>query len=832
MATPVLVRPAEEHARASPGGLTSAEVERRRRAGGKQSPTPPTSRSYAKIVRDNLLTFINAVLFGLAIALIALGRTSDALISVGVVAVNIAVGLVQEIRAKRVLDRIAVLTRPRVTVVRDGLQQMIDPWEVVSGDLLVATAGDQIVADGVVVGNRVADVDESLLTGESDRAPKGNGDRVFAGTFCAGGTLEYVADHIGPESTANKLAASARAFRRVLTPLQHEINRVVRVSLAVVMLFEVLVALANALDRTSLVDSVRMAVVIAGLIPNGLFLAIAVAYAMSAVRIVGRGALVQQANAIESLSHVDVLCLDKTGTLTTNRFTGAQTLPSSGSDAEFRRVLGTYAASSSDSNRTMTALRTAFPEPPLPVEDEILFSSARKWSAVTLAEPAGARHYILGAPDVLKPHLRSGALLPEEAEQWASTGLRVLLLTRAPGQPQSDGDADADASLPYVLEPLGLVALCEELRPDAAQTLAEFAAVGVQLSLLSGDDPQTVAAVARQAGMSCGRLISGCESTQLDADELSETALNGGVFGRLAPDQKEKIISALRARGHYVAMIGDGVNDVPALKAANLAIAMESGTAVSRAVSDIVLLHDNFGSLPFALREGQRIRGGMHAILKLFLTRVLYMAMLIVMTAVVDIGFPFAPRQNALLTLLTVGIPTLALAAWARPMEPRQQSASVFGFVLPAACALAVMGMSVYMGYLLLVPLLHGQSAIEAISSTDLRSVAQTALTTASILCGLLLILFVQPHGESISSWRDVHWKHAALALVLTAGFTIIALVPRLRAMFELQPLTSADFILLALVAMVWAAGLQQLWRWDLLARLLGTSTRVQRVGT
>ncbi len=828
--TPILIQPATarspETAAALPRGLTSAEVELRR-AGGRKQAALPTSRSYARILRDNLLTFINAVLFGLAAALIALGRTSDALVSVGVVAVNMAVGLAQEIRAKRVLDRIAVLTRPHVTVVRDGLQQTIDPSEVVIGDLLVATGGDQIVADGVAVGNHAADVDESLLTGESRRAPKRQGDRVFAGTFCASGTLEYVAEQVGTESTANKLAASARAFRRVLTPLQHEINRVVRVSLAVVMLFEVLVALANALDRTSLVESVRMAVVIAGLIPNGLFLAIAVAYAMSAVRIVGRGALVQQANAVESLSHVDALCLDKTGTLTTNGFRFADTLALNGSDADFRAILGTYAASSSDSNRTLAALRTALPMSPLPVSAEVLFSSARKWSAVTLAEPTGERHYLLGAPDVLKPHLQNTIALPHEAEQWASTGLRVLLLTRSAVQPQAR--SDLDPLIPNGLEPLGLFALIEDLRPDAAQTLAEFAAVGVRLSLVSGDDPRTVAAVATHAGMSCEKLISGSELAQFSPSELSKIALNGAIFGRLAPDQKETIVSALRASGHYVAMIGDGVNDVPALKAADLAIAMQSGTAVSRAVSDIVLLRDNFGSLPFALHEGQRIRGGMHSILKLFLTRVLFMAMLIVMTAVVDVGFPFAPKQNALLTLLTVGLPTLALAAWARPMEPRQQSSSVFDFVIPAAFALAIMGIGVYMGYLLLGPLLEGWSAIEAVGSSDLRSIAQTALTTFAILCGLLLILFVQPHGESISGWRDVSWKHAALTLVLMAGFAMIAMNQTLRLMFELQPLSAIDGLLLGFVAVVWAVCLHWMWRWDLLARLLGTSSPPSR---
>jgi cation-transporting ATPase E len=803
-------------------GLTTQEVRARQLAGLTNATALPTSRGYTRIFRDNIFTFINAVLFGLAIALIALGRTSDALMSVGIVAVNMIVGLVQEIHAKRVLDRIAVLTRPTVTVVRDGLPQTVDPGEVVVGDLLLATTGEQVAADGVAIGDRAADADESLLTGESRRVPKKNGDRVFAGTFCAAGTLEYVADRVGVESTANKVANSARAFRRVLTPLQQEINRVVRVSVVVVVVFETLVALANALDRTTLVEGVRMAVVIAGLIPNGLFLAIGAAYAMGAVRLVGNGALVQQANAVESLSHVDVLCLDKTGTLTTNGLTLARTFPLNGSDAEFRHLLGVYAASSSDSNRTILALRSALPAAATPRLCEVLFSSAHKWSGITLAEPDGQASYILGAPDVLWAHLGPAEKLPSEVQQWVASGTRVLLLVRSPdGLPWH---FEVEPQLPEGLEPLGVVGMSDQLRPDAARTLRDFASVGVQLKLLSGDDPATVGAVAASAGMPCATHISGPELDGISGDDLRDIAVRETIFGRLGPDQKEKLIRALRAKGHYVAMIGDGINDVAALKASNLAIAMQTGTAAARSVSDLLLLQDNFAALPFALREGQRIRGGMRGILKLFLTRVLYMALLIVMLSVVDVGFPFAPKQNALVTLLTVGLPTLAHAAWAGPREPRQLTASIFEFVVPAACTLAFTALGVYIGYLFVGPLLGGQSPFEVLGSLQWRALARTAVTTVSIMCGILLILFVQPHGESISHWHDVDSKHAALALALAAAFGVIAFVPGLRAMFEMQAMHATDYLLLACVAGAWAFCLHWIWRWRLLDRLLGTT--------
>jgi cation-transporting ATPase E len=424
---------------------------------------------------------------------------------------------------------------------------------------------------------------------------------VFAGTFCAGGTLHYIAQGVGAENTATRLASTARTFRRVLTPPQQEVNRVVRISVVVVLGFELLIALANALDRTSLVESVRMAVVIAGLIPNGLFLAIAVAYAMGAVRIAGKGALTQQANAVESMSHVDVLCLDKTGTLTTNGFQLARTLALRGSDAEFRAQLGEYAASTSDSNRTILALRSALRAPPAGVMNEVLFSSARKWSAVTLASAKSTRCYVLGAPDVLEPHLVRGEHVPPAAREWTSRGERVLLLANSTVECQAAGGEDR---IPDGLVPLGLVALAEQLRDDAPQTLSQFAETGVQLTLLSGDDPHAVAAVAVQAGMPRRRLFYGSDLVGLGAEQLADLAAGGAIFGRLSPEQKESLVRALRANGKYVAMVGDGVNDVPALKAANLAVAMQSGTAAARAVSDIVLLDDRFDALPYALKEG------------------------------------------------------------------------------------------------------------------------------------------------------------------------------------------------------------------------------------
>jgi cation-transporting ATPase E len=380
-----------------------------------------------------------------------------------------------------------------------------------------------------------------------------------------------------------------------------------------------------------------------------------------------------------------------------------------------------------------------------------------------------------------------------------AAGKRVLLLASAPDGLGSH--CDQEPRIPCGLEAIGCVALSDELRPDATQTLARFAEVGVQLKLLSGDDPHTVFAVAAQAGMPCD---------------------NDSVLGRLTPDQKEAAVKRMRANGQYVAMIGDGINDIPALKAANLAIAMQSGSAATRAVADLVLLDDNFAALPSALHEGQRIRSGMRTILQIFLTRVLYMAVLIVMLAMVDIGFPFAPKQNALITLLAVGVPMLAFAAWARPSEPRRRASSLIQFVLPAACSLAVVGLAVYMGYLLRGAVVADQSWVDALNSHAFRPLAQTALTTISILCGLLLLVLVDPHGGSISSWRNASPRHVALAAALLAVFAVVSIDPRLRALFELQPLSLTDAVVLASVAGGWAVALHWTWRRRIVERLIG----------
>jgi cation-transporting ATPase E len=800
-------------------GLSEAEAARRCAAGLGNQLAAPTGRTYAEILRENVFTFVNNILFGLGFALLLLGQHTDALVSVGVVAANLLVGVVQEVRAKRILDRIALLTRPTATVIRESQTRTVDPGEIVSGDLLILTPGDQVVADGPVVQGRI-EVDESLLTGESHAVLKQAGDTLHSGTFAASGSAVYRAEQVGAASLANQLTASARAFRRVLTPLQRQVHLVVRLILVLAVTLGLVVLAAAVVDGTSLVESVRMAVVIAGLVPNGLFLAIAVAYALAAIRISGKGLLVQQANAVESLSHVDTLCLDKTGTLTTGRLHLRHLQPIGAPEAQLRQLLGEFVASAASGNHTSSAIGAACPGTPRQVGEEVPFVSARRWSAVQLVDRG---IFVLGAPDVLSPRT-----LLDEVQVWAEQGLRVLLFASAP-EALSLYDAEGQPRLPERLQPLGLIALEDELRPAARETLNGFAAAGVQLKLISGDHPAAAYAIARQVGLAWDHPpITGADLADLDASQLRQVVNSANVFGRIGPRQKHAIIQALRQQGHYVAMVGDGVNDVLALKQADLAVALQSGTQATRSIADLVLLDDSFGALPHVVREGQRIVRGLLDILRLFLVRVLYTALLIVFVGVIHAGFPLGPRHNALLALLTVGIPTLALAAWARPEQlPRGGMLRWLAhFVAPAAWSTALLGFVVYMAYFLpaRAAALHlGPGIEQADALLAARALAQTALTTISILCGLALVVFAEPPspfwtgGAPLS--RDL--RPTLLAVGLLAAYAAIILVPPLRILFDLAPLRATDLVGLSAAAIAWAIGLRWAWRSRLVERLL-----------
>jgi cation-transporting ATPase E len=812
---------------ASQQGLTTQEAEKQRARGLGNNIKIQTSRSYLEIIQENVFTFINNVLFGLGIALVLVGRTSDALVSVVIILINVVVSVIQEIRAKRTLDSIALLARPTANIVRDGRELVTDPAQIVVGDVLIVRPGDQVLVDGVVLSGQM-DADESLLTGESDLVRKVSGTTVYSGSFSVTGTVYFEAQKVGKESLANQLTTGARAFRRVLTPIQQEINLVIRILLLVAVYFEFLLIVNAIINKISFVENIKMSVVIAGLVPNGLFVAIALAYALGAVRIAGKGALVQQANAVESLSNVDILCLDKTGTLTANQIQFNALHPFGVSEAELRLILGDFAASGTAGNRTSEAIAAACPGKAIKPVAEVTFSSERKWSGLVFDTPGRRGTYVLGALEMLEPALAPGSDLGDQAGLWSDQGLRVVLFAWL-SQPVPLGSAEKPA-LPTGLVPLGLVALSDVLRPEASQTLTAFAKAGVQLKIISGDNPQTVVALARQAGLGPELAsISGLDLARLSDGEFSQAAEHNTVFGRISPQQKEQLIHVLRQGGHYVAMIGDGVNDVLSLKQSNLGIAMQSGSQATRSVADIILIGDTFASLPFAVQEGQRIINGMHSILKIFLSRTIFAALAILSTFIIG-SFPFSPKQSSIFALLAVGIPSMALAAWAMPGKPDGEKLirQLLHFVLPASLTMSIFGLIVFAGFFF-------QSYAQFfIANPQLREhelillaqpAAQTALTSFSILCALLLIVFTVPPTRFFAAGNPISkdWRPTFLALGLLAVYFVFLLVPSLSAGFDFLPLTLLDHLLIFLAVAAWTMALRWTWRWRLVDRFLST---------
>jgi cation-transporting ATPase E len=545
------------------------------------------------------------------------------------------------------------------------------------------------------------------------------------------------------------------------------------------------------------------------------------------------------------LSNVDVLCLDKTGTLTTNKLQLDQVEAWQGAREELERVLGVMVASAATRNKTSEAIAAECDQPPQKTVAEVSFSSARKWSAVAFADgplgsPPGSGPlqgiYALGAEEMLRPYLNKVASAPGAASgdgpdggqthtsvaqkivRFTDQGLRVLIIAHHPDPALLHDEGDA-SRLPTGMTPLGLVSLSDELRAEAKEVLEGFIASGVNPKIISGDSPETVAALARQAGFADAKLVSGLELDGMDDAAFDAAAATGNIFGRITPQQKEKLVDALRRRGHYVAMIGDGVNDVLSLKKADLGIAMQSGSQATRGVADIILVNDSFAALGPAVQEGQRIVNGMQDILKLFLTRIATMMLVIVSAWTIGL-FPIAVRQGTLVTLLTVGIPTVLLAIWARPGYRYHQTLirRLMHFVVPPALLSSLLALFIFYVPLALqlTPAARALAAEEFLAAYAPHILAsQTALSAFLIGAGLLLLPFVEPPTEwwvgadSLSG----DWRPTLLAVMLGVAFVVIMLTPGLRAFFDLAPLNIVHVSLVVGSLVVWLFVLRLVWR-------------------
>ena len=740
----------------TPHGLSEEEAARRI---AERGPLPPaaTSRSYASIVRANTLTVFNLILAVFGGLTLAFGDWRDALF-LGILVANTTIGIVQEVRAKRALDRLAALVAPRATVVRGGKTREVAVEDLVAGDLVRLKAGDQVVADGRLGEATALSIDASILTGESEPVSVEAGDEVRSGSFAVEGGGAYLVDAVGPGSYAERIAGEARMFRHPRSPLERAVNRLLfwLVGLMVVLGAILGYALWRRAATPSDAVSTSTAAVLS-MVPEGLVLLVSLTYAVAALRMARRGALAQQLNAIESLAAVDVICTDKTGTLTEAALRVVDLVPAPRHDRdELAAALGRYAASTPERNSTLAAIAEEFPGEPEEAERRVPFSSRRRWSALEI----GGRTLALGAPERFDV-----GTLNTEAARHASEGRRVLAF--ASGAVRLDR-VDGDVPPPPGLEVLGLVVLGERLRPETSAMVEYLLRENVQLKVLSGDDPETAAAIARDAGLRVDSPALAGADLPADPGELREVALRTTVVGRVSPDDKRRFVEALTGAGRYVAMVGDGVNDVPALKASRLAIAQGSGAQMARSVADLVLVGGTFAVVPPMVEQGRQALRNLQRVAKLYVTKSSFAAFLILLIGTTSTAYPLLPRHFSLAATLTIGIPTFFLALapssgpWRSPAFPRE----VARFAVPAG---TLVGIGVLASYLfalnpLRLPLIE----------------ARTVATTVLIVLALYLILVLEATGLR----RRTVVSLAVVALL--AAYVIVLASPPLRDFFKL----------------------------------------------
>jgi len=752
-------------------GLTSEQV-RERVADGRGNDVPTRAgRTLGDIVRTNVLTRFNAVLGALFAVIVVVGPLKDGLFGL-IILVNSLIGIVQELRAKRTLERLAIVGEAKPVVWRDGAPVPVGASEVVLDDVLELGTGDNVVVDGVVVGADALEVDESLLTGEADPVVKHPGDPVMSGSFAVAGTGRYRATRVGRDAYAAKLAEEASRFTLVSSELRAGIDRILRFVTWILLPAGALIIYSQLHGNEDLPSALRGAVAaLVPMVPEGLVLLTSVAFAVGVVRLGQRNCLVQELPAIEGLARVDVVCADKTGTLTENGMRLTEVRPLfAGFAAD--EVLAAFAAADPRPNTSLQAVAEAYPSAPSwPVTAFAAFSSARKWSGASFGSFGD---WVLGAADVLLPRA-SAALVA--AEELGAQGLRVLLLARASVPVDS-------ASAPGEVEPMALVVLAQRVRPDAGETLAYFADQGVTVKVISGDNAVAVGAVASSLGLAgAGAPVDARRLPSALGDEVEE----GAVFGRVTPAQKRDMVAALQERGHTVAMTGDGVNDVLALKDADIGVAMGSGSPATRAVAQIVLLDDRFATLPFVVAEGRRVIGNVERVANLFLVKTVYSVLLAILIGVVGFPFPFQPLHLTLIGGLTIGIPAFFLAL--APNGDRARD----GFVR------RVLRMAVPVGSVAAVATFAAYWISRAVDNGTTQAQDSTTAVITLFLIALWVLGVVA---------RPLVWWKSTLVATMGCCFLLVLLIPFGRSFFELDPtdfssVATALVVSFAAVAMI-----------------------------
>ena len=816
-------------------GLSFKQVAHARAADETNEFDNSSSRSIVAILRANVFTIFNAILASAVVVVLAVGSWQDAVFGF-VLLLNTLTGTIAELRAKRALDNLAVLAAPTAHVIRDGEAKDIEVSQVVLGELLELRSGDQVPADGQVLSSNGCEIDESILTGESVAVRKHENDQVLSGTTVIGGSARIRVTAVGEHSYANRLAMEARKYSVVTSELQEGTNRVltwiswVIVPMTLLLLWSqlrVAGGISGALDSGQWKGAVVLAVAgVVGMVPQGLVLLTSVNFAAAAMTLARRKVLVQELPAVEVLARVDMLCLDKTGTLTSGAVEldhiesclgsacadGDGGSPAAGkvSADDAARAALVYLVGGSEANATGSAIAAGLTGlEPAQARYAIAFNSARKWSAVQTQ--AGA--YVLGAPEiVLAGSTGLGSTEADNADSdgtglgstdnaalervkaLAGTGKRVLVLAHS----NQALDQSENPTLPKDLTAALLVVLAEQVRPDAAQTLDYFKRQGVAVRVISGDNPVTVAAIAAHLGLRNpdggepvgvdARTLPAIEDTQALADVLEKHT----VFGRVTPEQKRAFVNALKSRGHTVAMTGDGVNDALALKDADLGIAMGNAAPATKAVSRLVLLNSQFDALPSVVAEGRRVIANMERVASLFLTKTTWAALLAAVVAITGFVYPFLPRQLTIVSSLTIGIPAFVLAL--APTNQRYRA----GFLA------RVLRLSVPAGVIVVVGVLCVRLTLILMGSN--RNQISSVCTLVLVAGGLWLL--------SLTARPWVWWR-AALVVIMSAAALAVVLLAPLRGFFDLAALTANSWLVLVCAAGIVCAALETLGRYN-----------------
>ncbi|MGW4980093.1 cation-translocating P-type ATPase [Streptomyces mirabilis] len=766
-------------------GLSAAEVAERVARGEVNDVPVRSSRSISEIVRANVFTRFNAIIGVLWLIMLFVAPFQDSLFGYVIIA-NTGIGIIQEWRAKKTLDSLAVIGEAKPTVRRDGVAGEVSTSEIVLDDVIEIGPGDKIVVDGSCVEAAGLEIDESLLTGEADPVVKRAGDEVMSGSFVVAGGGAFTATKVGREAYAAQLAEEASRFTLVHSELRSGISTILKyVTWMMIPTAIGLVISQLVVKQHGFKDSIARTVGgIVPMVPEGLVLLTSVAFAIGVIRLGRKQCLVQELPAIEGLARIDTVCLDKTGTLTEGGMDVTELRPIQGADETYiRKALGALGESDPRPNASLQAIINSYPDSEdWRCTESLPFSSARKYSGASFSEGNGeSSTWLLGAPDVLLP---DGDPALAETGRLNEDGLRVLLLAKA------SKDLD-DPKVTEGARPTALVVLEQRLRPDAADTLRYFAEQDVKAKVISGDNAVSVGAVAGKLGLS-GAVVDARHLPD-EKEEMAKSLDKGTVFGRVTPQQKRDMVGALQSRGHTVAMTGDGVNDVLALKDADIGVSMGSGSEATRAVAQIVLLNNSFSTLPSVVAEGRRVIGNITRVATLFLVKTVYSVLLAILVVCWRVEYPFLPRHLTLLSTLTIGIPAFFLALApnterARPHFVRR----VMRYSIPGGVVAAV---ATFVTYMVARHHYTGPGELDAETSA--------ATLTLFLISMWVLAIIARPYT----------WWRVALVASMGLAFLVVLIVPWLQHFFALK-LVGVQMPWIAVgISVVAAATLEFLWR-------------------